>query len=114
MEKKTPWHEDDVFWTTAESILFSQQRIENTPAQVDAIVSLLNLRQSDRVLDLACGVGRHSLELARRGYRVVGVDRTEQYLERARRTAAAEGIDVEFVLADMREFCRDEDGRIWN
>jgi SAM-dependent methyltransferase len=106
VSRVTPWHEDEVFWRTAEPVLFSQQRIDNTPAQVDAIVSLVDLRPGAQVLDLACGVGRHSLELARRGFHVVGVDRTDRYLKRAREIAAQEGLAVEFVLADMREFCR--------
>jgi SAM-dependent methyltransferase len=46
------------------------------------------------------------LELARRGFRVTGVDRTAAYLEQARRQAEAEGLTVEWVQADMREFCR--------
>lgn len=48
-------------------------------------------RRADRpvrsLLDLGCGTGRHSIELARRGYEVVGVDLSEAMLERARRRA---------------------------
>jgi SAM-dependent methyltransferase len=60
------------------------------------------------VLDMPCGPGRHSLELARRGFRVTGVDRTVAYLDTARQKAAAEGLDgvaqVEWIKADMRDF----------
>ena len=42
------------------------------------------------ILDLCCGVGRHSLELVRRGFHVTGVDRTQLYLDRASRQAEAE------------------------
>jgi SAM-dependent methyltransferase len=55
------------------------------------------------VLDLCCGPGRHSVELARRGMRVTGVDRTRPYLRRARRKAAREGLSIEFVEQDMRQ-----------
>jgi SAM-dependent methyltransferase len=57
-----------------------------------------------RVLDLACGVGRHSIALARRGYRCVGVDISPEYIERARELAAAEGVEdsCSFVACDMR------------
>jgi SAM-dependent methyltransferase len=60
------------------------------------------------VLDLACGIGRHCLELARRGFRVTGVDRTRLYLERAARRAREEGLEVELVREDMRRFRRPE------
>jgi SAM-dependent methyltransferase len=59
-----------------------------------------------RVLDLCCGVGRHSLELARRGFKVTGVDRTAAYLKQARQQVRREGLKVELVQQDMREFVR--------
>ena len=55
------------------------------------------------ILDLGCGTGRHSVELARRGYEVVGVDLSEGMLERARRRAAAERVSgTTFVLGDVQ------------
>lgn len=63
----------------------------------------LELEPPARVLDLACGHGRVALELARRGYRVTGLDLSAPSLERAREDAAAERLDVEWVHADMRE-----------
>lgn len=50
--------------------------VEHTREEVDFVVEALALEGGERVLDLACGYGRHSLELARRGYDVVGVDIT--------------------------------------
>ena len=76
---------------------------ERTPAEVDFVVDKLGLEPGARVLDLACGHGRHSLELARRGFRVTGVDYSPRSLELAREAAVAEGLEVEFVRADMRE-----------
>ncbi|MBI4248581.1 MAG: class I SAM-dependent methyltransferase [Elusimicrobia bacterium] len=55
-----------------------------------------------KILDLCCGVGRHSLELARRGYRVTGVDISSKYLAEARRQARLQKISVEFLRRDMR------------
>jgi SAM-dependent methyltransferase len=76
---------------------------ERTGAEVDWVVEKLGVEPGARVLDLACGHGRHSLELARRGYRVTGVDLSPRSLELAREAAAAEGIEVRFVHSDMRE-----------
>ena len=69
----TVWHEQDVFWQTVP--LFDQERLEAAPQEVDATISMLGIESPAEVLDLCCGVGRHSLEFARRGYRVTGVDR---------------------------------------
>jgi SAM-dependent methyltransferase len=56
------------------------------------------------VLDLGCGTGNHALPLARRGYRVVGVDRSAGMLQRARHKAAEKSSgETEFVLGDLRE-----------
>jgi SAM-dependent methyltransferase len=60
-----------------------------------------------RALDLACGPGRCSIALARRGFTVTGVDRTRLLLDRARRRARREGLDVEWVRQDMRDFVRE-------
>jgi SAM-dependent methyltransferase len=64
-------------------------------------------RRADRpvrsVLDLGCGTGRHSVELARRGHEIVGVDLSEGMLERARRRALDEAVEgATFVLGDIQ------------
>lgn len=106
MQEMKPWHEQDAFWETVAPILFAQRRWSDAPAEVEQIVSLLGIGPGTHILDLCCGVGRHSLELARRGFHVTGVDRTRLYLDRASRQAEAEGLKIEFVQDDMRSFCR--------
>ena len=74
-----------------------------TKGQVDGLERMLGLTPEMRILDVCCGYGRHALEFARRGYRhVEGVDISGPLLARARRTARAEGLRVEFRRADMR------------
>lgn len=76
---------------------------ERAAAHVDGIVSLLDLKAGARVLDLACGHGRHSILLAKRGVDVTGYDLSEVFLERARTDAKAEGVKVRWMQGDMRE-----------
>ncbi|MGQ0612780.1 MAG: class I SAM-dependent methyltransferase [Planctomycetaceae bacterium] len=101
-----PWHEEDRFWQTWAPALFTRRRLEATAAEVDGIVALTAPAPGARVLDMCCGQGRHALELARRGFRVTGVDRTKSYLEQARNAAAAEGLALDLVREDMRSFLR--------
>jgi SAM-dependent methyltransferase len=100
------WHDDDAFWRTFGPWMFTEKRLEGTAAEVEQMIALLGVAPGARILDLCCGPGRHSLELARRGYAVTGVDRTAEYIRRGRRKAKKEGLSVEFVRADMREFVR--------
>ena len=76
---------------------------ERTAAEVEGIVSLLGLDAGTRVLDLACGHGRHAIPLAQRGFEVTGYDLSEVFLERARADAAAQGVRVSWARGDMRE-----------
>ncbi|MGB9300143.1 MAG: class I SAM-dependent methyltransferase [Anaerolineae bacterium] len=101
-----PWHEEDTFWETAGPVLFTARRWEDASREVEAMVTLLGLSPGARVLDLCCGVGRHSLGFARSGFQVTGADRTATYLHEARRRAAEEGLQVEFIQEDMRTFVR--------
>ena len=77
--------------------------VEQTTSEVDFIVKALGLQGHERILDLACGFGRHALGLARRGYSVVGVDLTAEYIEEARRKASRDRLDAEFICADVRK-----------
>ncbi|MGO9453625.1 MAG: class I SAM-dependent methyltransferase [Candidatus Binataceae bacterium] len=100
------WYDDNSFWETFRDYMFDPARIELARAEVDNVVALLKLERGASVLDLCCGIGRHSLEFARRGFSVTGVDRTKSYLEQAQATAVKEGLQIEFVQSDMREFTR--------
>lgn len=76
---------------------------EGAPGQVEFLSTVLDLQGDERILDLACGFGRHSLELARRGHPVVGVDITPDFVDAARDAAEVEGLDAEFMCCDVRD-----------
>lgn len=68
-----------------------------TLADVDFLQNALEAAPGARLLDVPCGNGRHSIEFARRGYRMTGVDLSREFLEAARKT---DGVD--WRLGDMR------------
>ncbi len=76
---------------------------QKTESEVDRVLHILQPAGDERILDLGCGTGRHSLELTRRGFSVTGVELLAANVEVAQASAAAEGLDVEFVQADLRE-----------
>lgn len=103
-----PWHEDQSFWESLEPVVFSPERVEAAPGELDALLELAGVEEPCRVLDVPCGVGRYAVELADRGFDVTGVDSTAAYLETARERTADAEVEVEYVEADMREFSRAE------
>lgn len=99
------WYEDDEFWETSVGWML-RARVDAAAADVEKALALTGVSPPGEALDLGCGIGRHSLELARRGFKVTGVDRTRPFLEEARRSAETEGLDVELIEEDMRLFRR--------
>jgi len=78
---------------------------ENTRQDVDLLIAAAGLVPDDRVLDLCCGQGRHTLELASRGFRnVTGVDRSRYLVRLARRRARAQSLTATFREGDARKF----------
>lgn len=76
----------------------------NTTAEVDFIVAEFALSPGSRILDMGCGTGRHAVELARRGYRLTGVDIAAGMLAQARKAAANAGVAVTWIEADATHF----------
>jgi SAM-dependent methyltransferase len=118
-EKEPQWFNDVEFWERFAPVMFDDAHWAEVPVVADAVTRLLRFdfyqteksvsasgASSPKILDLCCGFGRISAELARMGYAVTGVDITESYLKTAREEAAYENLDIEYIKADAREFTR--------
>lgn len=79
---------------------------QNTEAEVAFIIEHAALPAGGAILDMGCGTGRHSVPLAKRGYRVTGVDLSPGMLEIARKRAAAASVEVEWVPSNAADFAR--------
>ena len=114
MAYKHEWFNDEDFWEQYAPIMFDEKRWAEVPVVADGVTRLASLnlyRTKTRscgptILDLCCGFGRITLELARRGFFPTGVDITESYLRTAREDTAHEGLDIEFIRKDVRSFKR--------
>ncbi|ETA68386.1 ATP-grasp enzyme, D-alanine-D-alanine ligase [Methanolobus tindarius DSM 2278] len=75
-----------------------------TRQEIDTFSSILKLTPESHVLDLCCGQGRHTLELARRGIKNLdGLDRSHYLIQRAKNTAKKESLGVKFKEGDARK-----------
>ena len=101
MENKNEWAE---FFDGHAPIYMSNPFTSDTVKEVDFLAEELNLPPKSRILDIGCGTGRHSVELARRGYQVTGVDISSGMLTEAKRAAEKAGVLVEWVHADATKF----------
>ena len=77
---------------------------KNTLEEVEFIIEELMLPSGSHILDIGCGTGRHCIELARRGYKMTGVDISSGMLNEARRGAARMGVKIDLIHADAVEF----------
>lgn len=75
-----------------------------TIGEVDFIEKEINFNKEARILDIGCGTGRHSLELARRGYDVTGIDLSTSMIEKAKALAIKENQIIDFQVRDARDF----------
>lgn len=78
----------------------------NTQVEVQFLVERMGLKPSMRVLDAGCGTGRHSVELAKRGMFMVGVDLSPAMLSVAKEKGDAAGLEIEWVEANLTEWQR--------
>ncbi len=76
--------------------------VQGTSGECDFIEEELNFNKTISILDIGCGTGRHIIELARRGYKVTGIDISESQLKRAQEKADAENLTIKIYKQDAR------------
>lgn len=76
---------------------------QGTLGECDFIESEISSNKSLGILDIACGTGRHSIEMTKRGYQVTGIDLSDSQLKRAREKAAEQKLSIDFQKQDARQ-----------
>lgn len=104
-KRKKEWFDDDSFWRELYPFMFPEKRVADADEQVAKALALTK-PPGKSVLDLCCGPGRCSIALAKKGFRVTGVDKTTYLLNKARAKAKAARVNIEWVREDMRDFVR--------
>lgn len=99
MSKESEWF-DEWFDSPYYHILYKHRDYEEAKEFLDTLISFFKIKPNHKVLDLACGKGRHSIYLNKKGFDVVGVDLSEQNIEHARQF---ENERLKFDIHDMRE-----------
>jgi SAM-dependent methyltransferase len=82
---------------------------KGTDQEIAFLLELLNLPEGARVLDVGCGPGRHSVELAKAGLAVTGVDVSRRFLDIAADKARAAGVPASFFEVDARQMPFDDE-----
>ena len=94
------WYESlfENYARTYDSEIFTQ----GTIGECDFIEKEINYDKSLKIVDIGCGTGRHSIELTKRGYKVIGIDLSESQLECAKEKAEAINLQIDFQKHDAR------------
>lgn len=97
-----PWYEG-WFGSDAYDLVYDHRDEVEAEQLVDLVERKIDPDASAHVVDVGCGRGRHARIFARRGYRVTGVDLSEEAIADARDQARQEGLDARFMQGDMRD-----------
>jgi 2-polyprenyl-3-methyl-5-hydroxy-6-metoxy-1,4-benzoquinol methylase len=76
--------------------------VQGTAGECDFIEKEIAYDESLKIIDIGCGTGRHSIELAKRGYQIMGIDLSESQLKRAKEKAGEQGLQIVFERHDAR------------
>jgi len=102
MIKKNDWWKETFnetyfsFWDP------SSQKSQDWTKKELKIIDDLHFKKNAKILDIPCGQGRHSIELAQKGFQVTGVDYSSNALQTAKKLARQNDLSVNFIKQDMR------------
>lgn len=81
---------------------------KNTQFEAQFIKEELDLVKEEKILDIGCGTGRHSIELSKEGFQMTGIDLSEDQLQIARTKANELALDIKFIKGDASEILLNE------
>lgn len=104
---KNEWFKE---WFSSKDYLdvYRHRNDEDTENLVNLIISKINIKHNAKILDAACGAGRHAIKFAELGYAVTGFDLSETLLDIARTEAIKRNLNIIFERSDIREYSSDE------
>ncbi|MCP4728049.1 MAG: class I SAM-dependent methyltransferase [bacterium] len=82
--------------------LYTHRDEEESVEFMKTLKKTLKIKREQKILDLCCGAGRYSIELAKRGYKVTGIDLSEELIMAALNKAEKNGLTIDFLIRDMR------------
>ena len=105
-DDKNPGQDFDAVFHAGDYLYFYEDSIrdEYTDEQIAFLVRELSLGKQMKILDLACGHGRHANRLARLGYFVTGIDRSQDFLDIAIEDAKRQKAAVTYLCNDVRKY----------
>lgn len=101
MRRKNEW---ETFFDEHAKRYMNEAFTKNTAKEVEFILEELKLKPGSSILDIGCGTGRHSLELANRGFKVTGVDISLGMLAEAKKASTEANARIRWVHADATKF----------
>lgn len=103
------WFEKEDFWINFAPIMFDDNRWQEAPTVASYIKKIACLKKNkSTILDAGCGLGRITTELALLGLKTTGVDIIQSELDAAIESAQAENVNIKYINADLRHFCKNE------
>lgn len=102
MTKKIDWFHN---WFDSHHylVLYSHRNEREAEVFCDLIEKFTRISESDEIVDFCCGAGRLAIELARRSYKVTGVDLSQNLIKQAKEKSKKENLEIEFINGDVRD-----------
>lgn len=83
--------------------IYKNQNQEQIKTEIDAFLEILNLAKDSKILNLYCGDGRYSLDFAKRGYNIEGIDKYHNLIQKAKSQAKKENLNVRFKEGNLKK-----------